>query len=232
MATTERRGRAELVTEERETGVIVTLTNGEEGNYLGLEELQTLGAIIDRAEAGGKRWLALRQRGRDYCLGRSPEASGPAVRDALLGAVQRLQSLDLLTVGAADGGCVGFGVGVFALTDLSLATDRTWFQFPEILSGAAPAIVASWLYDRVPLKQGLYWTATGARFSADDALRFGLATLVVPPEELEATLERTLATLDRINPEQLRKDKSVALAMSAAPRDLAVRRAMALQWFR
>lgn len=232
MATTEQRSHAQLVTEDRQTGVVVTLTNGDRGNYLGLDELHDLGVIIDHAQDAGKRWLAFRQKGRDFCLGRAPEATGPAVRNALIGTVQRLQSLDLLTVAAADGGCTGFGVGLFALTDLSLATERTWFQFPEILDGAAPAIVASWLYDRVPLKQGLYWTATGARFTADDAVRFGLATLVVPQDQLKATMERTLAVLDQINPEQLRKDKSVALAMSATARDLTVRRAMAMQWFR
>lgn len=231
MATTTA-GRAALEIVDRSTGVVVTLTNGDRGNHLGLEELEELASALESAEAAGKRWVLLRQEGRDFCLGRAPDASGPAVRDALLGTVQLLQRLDLLTVAAADGGCVGFGVGLFALTDLSLATDHTWFQFPEILHGPAPAIVASWLYDRVPLKQGLYWTATGARFTAEEALRFGLATLVAPPEELTSVTERLLATLDDLDAEQLRKAKSAALAMSAAPNDLTVRRAMALQWFR
>lgn len=231
MTTTEQRD-TQLVIEDRGEGLSLTLVAGDQGNYLGLEELTALTAALERAEASGKRWVLLQQRGRDFCLGRAPEISGPEVRDALIGVVQRMQKLELITVAAADGGCVGFGVGLFALNDVSLASDRAWFQFPEILHGAAPAIVASWLYDRVPYKQGLYWTLTGAKFEAQEALDFGLATRIVPADQLPAATEETLALLDGIPQEQLRKNKGAARVMSAAPRDLALRRAVAVQWFR
>src|SRR5215469_4502304 len=171
--------RAKLEVEERGDGVVVTLASGDAGNYLGVEELDALAFRLRSAEDSGKRWVLLRQQGRDFCLGRAPGPTGEDMRKALIGFVQLMQTIDVVTVAAADGGCAGFGVGLFALTDISIAADGAWFQFPEILNGPAPAIVASWLYDRVPYKQGLYWTMTGEKFGAADAYQFGLASRIV-----------------------------------------------------
>jgi enoyl-CoA hydratase/carnithine racemase len=224
--------RAKIDVEERDEGVAITLLSGDTGNYLGVEDLAMLTSVLDQAEGSGKRWVLLRQQGRDFCLGRAPGGGGEDTRKALIGFVQRWQSLELMTVAAADGGCVGFGVGVFALADISLASDGTWFQFPEILgNGSYPAIVASWLFDRVPYKQALYWTVTGAKFTAADAYQFGLASAVLPVSELAGRTDETVAGLEAVSAKALRDGKSAAQAMSAAPRDLAVRRAMALKWF-
>jgi enoyl-CoA hydratase/carnithine racemase len=222
---------ATLEFDDRGTGLAITLASGDDGNYLSVADLSVLGSELQKAEQTGKQWVLFSQRGRDFCLGRAPGPAGEETRQALIGFVQRLQSLELLTVAAADGGCAGFGVGVFALADISIAAGTAWFQFPEILHGPAPAIVASWLYDRVPYKQGLYWTVTGARFDAEDACRFGLASRVVPAADLAATAKETVRALSELSPAAVHNAKSVARAMSTAPPDLAVRRSMALKWF-
>jgi enoyl-CoA hydratase/carnithine racemase len=224
--------RAKLEIDERGDGVAITLAGGDTGNYLGTEELGILSSALGRAEESGKRWVLLAQKGRDFCLGRAPEEGGEELREALIGFVQRMQALELITLAAADGGCAGFGVGLFALTDISVAANGCWFQFPEILHGPAPAIVASWLYDRVPYKQGLYWTMTGSKFDSGDAHRFGLASKVVPAAELAGAAQEAIDVLESLSPDAVRNAKSAARVMSAAPQDLAVRRAMALKWFR
>jgi enoyl-CoA hydratase/carnithine racemase len=224
--------RAKIDVEERDEGVAVTLLSGDTGNYLGVEELDQLASVLDRAGDSGKRWVLIRQQGKDFCLGRAPGDGGEATRKALIGFVQRWQSAELITVAAADGGCAGFGVGVFALADISVASDGTWYQFPEILGNRSyPAIVASWLFDRVPYKQALYWTVTGAKFTAADAYQFGLASLVVPAAGLASQADEIVTGLESVPAKALRDGKSAAQAMSAAPRDLAVRRSMALKWF-
>jgi enoyl-CoA hydratase/carnithine racemase len=77
----------------------------------------------------------------------------------------------------------------------------------------------------------LYWTVTGARFDAEDACRFGLASRVVPAADLAATAKETVRALSELSPAAVHNAKSVARAMSTAPPDLAVRRSMALKWF-
>lgn len=223
--------RAKLEFDEASEGLTITLASGDDGNYLGVEELEVLTDRLCDAEDSGKRWVLLRQHGRDFCLGRCPGPAGEETRKALIGFVQRLQSLELITVAAADGGCAGFGVGLFALADISIAAEGTWFHFPEILDGPAPAIVATWLYDRAPYKQALRWTLTGATFGAADAYQFGIASQVVAAGELPTAADATISLLDSLSVSAMRNCKSVAQAMSAAPRDPAVRRAMALKWF-
>jgi enoyl-CoA hydratase/carnithine racemase len=212
-------------------GVVLTLANGDEGNYLGLEELDVLTDALDRAQGDGRRWVLLRQRGQDFCLGRAPQVTGAGVREALSGFVQHLQTLEVVTISAVRGASVGFGVGLCSLTDLTIASQDAWFQFPEILHGPAPAIVASWLYDRVPYKQALHWTLTGARFGAEEAHAFGLVSKVVAPGELDEHVDETLQLLDGLSAGAVRNAKSMGRAMSVAPPDPAVRRAMALRWF-
>jgi enoyl-CoA hydratase/carnithine racemase len=216
---------------EREHGILVTLTGGEAGNYLGREELTMLDEALTRAEAADKRWFAITNTGQDFCLGRMPGPSGPEQRDMLISFVQRVQAAQITTVAAADGGCVGFGVGVFALADLSIVTDRSWFQFPEIHGGMAPAIVASWLYDYVPYKQALRWTLTGDRFSAEEAFTFGLATEVVSPQGLSDRLEATLANLESIDASALGNARTMGRTMNVLPSHPAVRKDVALKWF-
>jgi len=224
--------RAKIDVEERDEGVTITLLSGDTGNYLGVEELARLTSVLDKAEEAGRRWILFRQQGRDFCLGRAPGPGGEDTRKALSGFVQRWQSLEPMTVAAADGGCVGFAVGLFALADISLASERAWFQFPEILGGGSyPAIVASWLFDLVPYKQALFWTVTGARFTVADAYHFGLASTVIPVGELADRTDETIAGLESLSGKALRDGKTAAKAMSSAPRDPAVRRSMALKWF-
>jgi len=223
--------RAKLEVEERGDGVVVTLASGDAGNYLGVEELDALAFRLRSAEDSGKRWVLLRQQGRDFCLGRAPGPTGEDTRKALIGFVQLMQTIDVVTVAAADGGCAGFGVGLFALTDISIAADGAWFQFPEILNGPAPAIVASWLYDRVPYKQALYWTMTGEKFGSADAYQFGLASRITSASALQSVAQQTIETLDSLSGKAIRNCKSAARVMSSTPPDLAVRRALALKWF-
>jgi len=225
--------RAKLEVDERGDGVVVTLASGDAGNYLGLEELDALASRFRSAEDSGKRWVLLRQHGRDFCLGRAP-APGPTGeerRAALIDFVQLMQKIEVVTVAAADGGCAGFGVGLFALADISIAADGAWFQFPEILNGPAPAIVASWLYDRVPYKQALYWTMTGEKFGSADAYQFGLASRITSASALQSVAQQTIETLDSLSGKAIRNCKSAARVMSSTPPDLAVRRALALKWF-
>lgn len=222
----------EISVEDRGDGIAVTLRSGDLGNYLGKRELATLTATLDRAEEAGKRWLLFGHQGRDLCLGRATSAERSPAREELIGFVERLQSAGVLTIAASTGGSVGFGVGLFALADLGLAGESAWFQFPEILHGTAPAIVASWLYDRVPYKQGLYWTLTGARFDGHEAVQTGIATRVVPDAELATAVTETTTLLDHLDKDQLFRNKTAAQVFRGMPHDLVARREVALRWFR
>jgi enoyl-CoA hydratase/carnithine racemase len=218
--------------EDSEFGVTITLTEGDTGNLLSLANVRELHRLLDEADAASKRWVVFRHRGKDFCTGRATGPSETSPGPTLLGLVERLRSLEgVTTIGVTDGGCAGFGVGLFALTDISIATERAWFRFPEITHGIAPAIVATWLFDLVPFKQGLYWISTGEVVGAEAAHQFGLVTRLVESSTLDETVAGEIDRLGELSAKALRDAKSVAKAMVSTSRDPAVRRSVALKWF-
>lgn len=220
-----------FIVKDRNEGIVVTFSDGDSGNLLSFSDIARLGEILESAEEQGKKWAFIRQQGADFCLGREHGKLNDSQRETLIGLVQLLQTTDLVIVAAADGRCEAFGVGVFALADISLATARSTFSFPEILEGFAPAIVATWLFDRVPYKQGMNWMMTGERFDANEAVSFGIATRVVANDELDRECETLIEQLSAIDINALRSCKRIGRIMKGSQLDLPSRRAISLKWF-
>lgn len=217
--------------EEYPKGIVIVLADGKSGNHLGPGEIAAVADGLDKAERAKKRWVVIRQRGRDFCLGRTPSSPGASMRTGVVELVQRLPRLKSVAISVADGGCVGMGVGLLALADVSLVTSRTWFQFPEILHGTAPAIVAAWLYDVVPYKQALYWTLTGARFGALQAQGHGLVNQIIEVDQIDKAVSELCAVVEELSERAVENAKTLARAMSVGASDPAVKREMALRWF-
>jgi enoyl-CoA hydratase/carnithine racemase len=218
-----------IVTEALHGGCAITLTDGDAGNLLTLDEVGHLADVIRRADLDGTAWVLLRHRGRDFCLGRAPGKLGSAQRLVLLDLVTALRAVNVPVISAASGGAAGFGAGLLALADVTLVTEQAWLQFPEILGGSAPAIVATWLFDLVPYKTALHWIATGERISSQAAEHHALVTHVVG--DLDAAVRAETDRLSSLSGEALRRCKAVARVMRDAPSDPTARRDMALRWF-
>jgi enoyl-CoA hydratase len=220
-----------LVITHRDDVLWIALADGDRGNYLGLADIQRLSDELAGADRAGKRCAVITSQGQDFCLGRAPGKLGTSERQVLFGLVECLQTVKLVTVAAAHGGCAGFGVGLFALADISIAADSAWFQFPEIAGGSAPSIVATWLFDLVPPKIGLRWLLTGTRIDACEASNAGLVSKLANLADLDATLASELETITTLQPSALSDVKTVSRAMRSLPADLASRREVALKWF-
>ncbi len=224
-------GTAQIAIEETGDGVSATLLDGDAGNYLSFPDISRIGQILDDAEAAGKKWVLLRQNGSDFCLGREHGRLNDSQREVLIGLVEKLQTTNVVTIAAASGRCEAFGVGLFALADISIAAEGATFRFPEILEGFAPAIVATWIFDAAPYKQALNWILTGERFDSQQALSYGIATEVVEESQLAAATKRVTETLSGISGAALVSCKGIARVMRENKLDLASRRAISLKWF-
>ena len=198
---------------------VITLTDGDNGNLLRMEDVQQLREDLRRIEDSDVKLVLVRQEGRDFCRGRKREKSGPQDFKALAETVEQWRALSAVTVAVASGSCRGFGVGLFALADISIASEETSFAFPEIRNGRAPTIVASWLFSRVPFKQGLHLLLTGREFTAAEAVGYGLATFAVPEAALQEAVTQTLEGLQETSSVALRECKAFAKAVSAGGAD-------------
>ncbi|HEY2051351.1 MAG TPA: enoyl-CoA hydratase-related protein [Caulobacteraceae bacterium] len=89
------------------------------------------------------------------------------------------------TIAAFNGPAVGVGVTLALPTDIKIASAAARFGFVFARRGLAPEAASAWFLPQiVGLPQALRWCLTGNVFGAEEALRGGLVSEVVEPDQL------------------------------------------------
>ncbi|MBE1492118.1 enoyl-CoA hydratase/isomerase family protein [Plantactinospora soyae] len=97
---------------------------------------------------------------------------------------------DLLSIAAVQGHAIGAGFQLALACDLRVLTDDARFSMAEVALGLVPDLAGTKrLVDLVGYARALEICVTGRRIDAVEAERLGLATVVVPPTELDAAVE-------------------------------------------
>ena len=88
-------------------------------------------------------------------------------------------------IAAVNGAGVGVGSTMLLPCDIRLASDNAKFGFVFAKRGIMPEAASTWFLPRiVGIAQALEWSYTGRVFDADEALRAGLVSQVIPAEGL------------------------------------------------
>jgi len=112
-------------------------------------------------------------------------------------------------IAAVDGYAVGGGNVLHVVCDLTIATDRSVFRQVGPMMGSFDAGYGTWyLEDLVGKKKAKEIWMLGRRYSAREALEMGLVNCVVPPEELEAEVNRWCDELIKRGPQALNAIKA------------------------
>ena len=85
---------------------------------------------------------------------------------------------------AANGHVLAGGMGLALSCDLLIAKEGARFGTPEINVGAFPYMIMSIIYRNVPRKKVNEMMLLGEQISAEQAVEYGLANKVVPPERV------------------------------------------------
>ena len=93
-------------------------------------------------------------------------------------------------VGVARGIVMGGGLGLLSACRYRLVTPDVTLAMPEISIGLFPDVGASWFLNRLPGRLGLFMGLTGARLNVADALRVGLADMVIEPGQIDILLTK------------------------------------------
>ena len=89
------------------------------------------------------------------------------------------------SIAAFNGAAVGVGLTLTLPMDIRIAADTARFGFVFARRGLVPEAGSAWFLPRlVGLPQALRWCLDGALFSAEEALKGGLVSEVVPAEEI------------------------------------------------
>ena len=143
-------------------------------------------AFCAGADLGGMR--GRRARGR-RALGATES------RGVLAEVFQDLWQLGKPTMARVQGFALAGGFGLALACDLVVASERARFGAPEINVGLWPYMITVPLVRSMPPKQALELMLTGRMVEAEEALRMGFVTRVVPHDDLDAAVDELAATL-------------------------------------
>jgi len=104
-------------------------------------------------------------------------------------------------VSAVNGICQGGGLLIAMLSDVAVASERATFRAPELLRGIADAGYAAYLPAHVGVAVARDLLLTGRTLDAEEALRVGLISRVVPHEQLREAAIAVAESILRTAPE-------------------------------
>lgn len=171
----------------------VALDRPEALNALTPNLLDELEAAIDRADSDDVRVLVLTGNGSafsaGYDIGDDEETLG-SVEDRMQDRVTHLDAIlgsSLPVIAKVDGYALAGGCNLAIACDLTIASARSEFGYPDMRFGEPPPkfilpfVTAS-------LKHARELLYTGKRIPAEEAHRTGLVNQVVPPDELDGAV--------------------------------------------
>jgi methylglutaconyl-CoA hydratase len=118
-----------------------------------------------------------------------------------------------VTIARVQGASLGGGAGLVAVCDISIAADTATFAFSEVRLGIVPAVISPYVLQKLSVGAARALFVTGRRFDAGEALRLGLVQEVVPADELDAAVARTLADVRAAGPEAVATVKQMLRAI-------------------
>jgi len=132
---------------------------------------------------------------------------------------------DVVTVAVVQGAAVGAGFQLALACDLRVCADAARFAMRETSLGLVPDLAGTYPLVRLTgYARALELCATGRWVGAEEAARLGVATSVVPVDELDAAAAEVVRGLLAAPPAALRSTKAVLRAALDAPDAAAQRR--------
>ena len=111
---------------------------------------------------------------------------------ALADMLSALDRLDKPTIARVHGPAFAGGTGLVAACDIAVGTPDAKFCFSEAKLGLSPATISPYVLRAIGARAASRYFLTAEVFSAEEALRIGLLSAMVPAAELDALIGRLL----------------------------------------
>ncbi len=179
----------------------LTINRPEVMNALRPQTSKDMLAVLDDVRNNDDvRCLVLTGAGRGFCAGDDFQAiflSEDRANDKVRRKINRIKhgetsldqifALDKPTIAAVNGAAVGYGMDIALYCDIRLASERAkfgWFFVRRAVMGTIGGTFI--LRQLVGLSKAFELTLTGDLVDAEEALRIGLVSKVVPEDQLQA----------------------------------------------
>jgi enoyl-CoA hydratase/carnithine racemase len=166
---------------------VVTLDRPEKLNALSTAVERSLAAALDGDDVSSSRAVVIEGAGRAFSAGADVNEMSDQTTDAVLAyyretgwVYERVASMSQPTIAAIHGYCLGGGFELALACDLRVATRSALFGLPEIELGILPSSGGTLrLVRALGPARATELVLSRRRFSAEEALRFGVMTEVV-----------------------------------------------------
>jgi enoyl-CoA hydratase/carnithine racemase len=185
---------------------VVTLTMNRPANFNALSEemLQALQQALDRLAADeSARVVVLAAAGKAFCPGHNLkemiEKPSLAYYQGLFAQCSRVMltilKLPVPVIARVQGVATAAGCQLVAQCDLAVASTEARFAVSGVNYGLFCSTPSVPLLRNIPAKQAMEMLVTGEFISAVEALERGLVNRAVPPERLDAEVEKLVASI-------------------------------------
>ncbi len=199
--------------------LVAALTQAVSGDVSGIRAIVIAGNGKAFSAGGDANWM---RRTASLSFDENVVDAGRVA--ALFAAIERAP---VPTVAAIHGACFGGGCGIAAACDLAIAEEGSTFAFSEVRLGLIPATISPFVIRRIGVGAARSLFVSGAPFGADEALRIGLVSRVVPAGGLSQAVDETVAGLLKNAPGAMIAARDLALDGPLPLEDVAHRLASA-----
>jgi len=219
---------------EREGSVLtIRLNRPESKNALVDEMVDELHAVLDAVhDDRSLRSLVIRGEGGVFCAGGDIKAFSSSLQDVPPGAddvargnrkfgdlMLKLNEQPQTVIMLVEGAAIGGGLGLCCVGDVTIVTRDAKFRLSETSLGLPPAQIAPFVTERVGLTQARRLMLTGARFTGEDAVRYGIAHILAEDAvELDAKCAAVLRQIALCAPGANAVTKQIVFEATRRPR--------------
>ncbi|ETW11774.1 enoyl-CoA hydratase [Roseivivax marinus] len=182
----------------------LTLARGAKHNALSAEMMSQLQAAAEGLAADpAVRVVVLAAEGPTFCAGgdlrwmqaqRDMDAATRRTESARIAHVLgALAALPQPLIGRVQGNAFGGGVGLACVCDVTLAVEGVRLGMTETRLGLIPANIGPYVIARMGAARAREVFMSGRVFCADEAVRLGVLTRILPVEELDCAVEAEVA---------------------------------------
>lgn len=184
----------------------ITFNRPERRNAIDFEMFEAFAETVERTATDGTRVVVISGAGDAFCSGLdlSSVAAGDlarldvakTIRELIHPPVFRMRALSVPFIARVHGPVGGIGFSYVLASDIRLGSTAATFGQTFITVGLMPDGGSTYFLSRLlgPAK-AFELMATGARLSADEALRLGVLNRVVPFTELDAACDELANSL-------------------------------------
>jgi methylglutaconyl-CoA hydratase len=181
--------------EIRNRAAWIRLNRPESRNALSTELLGDLARHLQSAmDDPVVRVVVLTGSGRAFCAGADLKSRGAGIaagtgENDFVEILKQMREGPKPVVCAVNGHAFGGGIGLVAAADIAIAVQSAKFAFSEVRIGVIPAIISVVVLPKLGEHHAMRLFVTGERFSAAEALGYGLLHRVVEDHDLESAVQ-------------------------------------------